>query len=208
MSLDTGYLNLLLSKAGLTPVEAEVETKFNLYLDLIMRWNSRTNLTAVRNPEEIIGRHFVESIALGQNLDAEVASLLDFGSGAGFPGVPIALCRPEISVTLAESQGKKAAFLLETVRCLGIKATVWRGRAEELRRLFDCVTLRAVDCMEQAVGAASLLVRAGGWLSVMTTESQAQGLKVRVGDSFDWGSPVILYGTNERVILTGRRVAK
>ena len=74
-------------------------------------------------------------------------TLLDFGSGGGFPGIPIALCRPEIAVTLAESQGKKAAFLQEAVRVLGLSARSTLSGPKLLTVGFDCVTLRAVDRM-------------------------------------------------------------
>ena len=88
-----------------------------------------------------LSRHFVESIACARALPEGISTLLDFGSGGGFPGIPIALCRPEIAVTLAESQGKKAAFLQEAVRVLGSQAKVHAGRAELLTTQFDCVTL-------------------------------------------------------------------
>ena len=90
------------------------------------------NLTAVRDPQQIQARHFVESIACARNLPADIGSLLDFGSGAGFPGVPIALCRPAIRVTLAESQNKKASFLMEVVRVLKLSSKVFAQRAENL----------------------------------------------------------------------------
>ena len=82
------------------------------YLDLLLKWNTRTNLTAIRDPEEIVRRHFGESLFTATRLPA-CHSLLDLGSGAGFPGIPIQLALPEICVTLAESQNKKASFLRE-----------------------------------------------------------------------------------------------
>src|SRR5882757_3963226 len=104
------------------------------YLDLLVRWNARTNLTAIRQPEEMVRRHFGESLFAAANLGDPSNfpnTLLDLGSGAGFPGIPIALAHPEITVTLAESQNKKAAFLREAVRTLGLKnVEVWAGRAE------------------------------------------------------------------------------
>ncbi len=143
-------LDSLLAAAGLEPLTPEVRSKFDHYLALILRWNARMNLTAVRDPQEILSRHFLESIACARKLPEGIGSLLDFGSGAGFPGIPIALCRPEILVTLAESQSKKAAFLREAVRTLGLNSEVFGGRAEELTAQFDCATLRAVDRMELA----------------------------------------------------------
>ena len=166
-----GGLNNQLEAAGLRPVDAETTEKFGEYLSLILRWNARMNLTAIRDPKEIINRHLVESITCAQALPAGIATLLDFGSGAGFPGIPIALCRPEIKVTLAESQSKKAAFLQEAVRSLELSASVFTGRAETLNEQFDCVALRAVDRMKQAVAAASDLVRSGGLLVVFTTHA-------------------------------------
>src|SRR5947209_9573098 len=89
------------------------------YLDLLLKWNARTNLTAIRDPEEIVRRHFGESLFAAQHL-GHPDTLLDFGSGAGFPGLPIALLRPDIHVTLAESQNKKATFLREVVRTFNL----------------------------------------------------------------------------------------
>src|SRR3954453_5651404 len=111
-----GRLNELLVSAGLPALTPSLAQQFQTYLELLLRWNARLNLTAIRDQEGILSRHFVESIACTQAIPPGVATLLDFGSGAGFPGIPIALCRPEIAVTLAESQGKKTAFLQEVLR--------------------------------------------------------------------------------------------
>ena len=180
------------------------------YLGLLMRWNARINLTAIHTPEEIVRRHFGESLFAGLHLGvvkgtalaAEVMpgepgrkprsdsaalvpglksrptsktgarfmapgdmkgvadsspTLLDFGSGAGFPGLPIQILHPNLHVTLAESRHKKTSFLREVIRTLGLPTEVWAERVEAMpaSRLFDTVTLRAVDEMEQAVAAAS-----------------------------------------------------
>jgi 16S rRNA (guanine527-N7)-methyltransferase len=141
-------------------------TQLSTYLDLLLRWNARTNLTAIRSPEEIIRRHFGESLfaaqslftaqPLGPSLGAS-STLLDFGSGAGFPGLPIQLLRPDLAVTLAESQNKKAAFLREAIRTLNLNTEVWPSRVESMpaQRQFDVVTLRAVDRMEEALASAA-----------------------------------------------------
>ena len=136
---------------------ASLLTQLSLYLDLLVKWNARTNLTAIRDPEQIVQRHFGESLFTSRHLGPQTRTLLDLGSGAGFPGLPIALLHPEIAVTLAESQNKKAAFLREAVRTLELpNVTVWPNRAESLSadRRFDTVTLRAVDNMPAALAAA------------------------------------------------------
>ena len=198
-------LNALLAEAGLAPLDSAQAVAFEDYLSLLLRWSARVNLTAIRDEEGILRRHFVESIACARALPAEIRTLLDFGSGAGFPGLPIALCRPEIAVTLAESQGKKAAFLREAVRVLGLNAKVHSARAEVLRTIFDCVTLRAVDKMELAVQAAAQLVRPGGWLALLTTTAALPALQAAAGADFSWPTPLPLPGGDDRVLVLGVR---
>jgi len=200
-----GRLNRLLEAAGLPAVDAERASAFENYLQLILRWNARINLTAIREEEGILSRHFVESIACSQALPAGVKTLLDFGSGAGFPGIPIAICRPDVVVTLAESQGKKAAFLQEAVRSLGLQAFVFSGRAESLTQCFDCVALRAVDRMEQAVSLAAQLLLPQGWLALMTTEQTVPLLRLAAGSSFEWPAPVKLLDSARQVIAFGKK---
>ena len=147
--------------------------RLSAYLELLLKWNARTNLTAIREPEEIVRRHFGESLFAGRHV-GDCDTLLDLGSGAGFPGIPIALLRPEIQVTLAESQNKKATFLREVVRVLGLpNVEVWAGRVEAMpvERRFDTVTLRAVDNMAAALNAAES--RAARQIAVLTSASTA-----------------------------------
>jgi len=150
--------------------------QLGLYLDLLLRWNARTNLTAIREPEAIVTRHFGESLFAARILSSRLpanATLLDFGSGAGFPGLPIQLYRPDLQVTLAESQNKKAAFLREAVRTLGLSTGVWAARAETMPadRQFDCVTLRAVDKMDTAIAAATTRVSPTGLVAILAGET-------------------------------------
>jgi 16S rRNA (guanine527-N7)-methyltransferase len=198
-------LNALLVENGLEVLDAVVTKRFEEYYSLFVRWNQHLNLTAIRDEEGILSRHFVESIACARALPTGIATLLDFGSGAGLPGIPIALCRQEIAVTLAESQGKKAAFLSEAVRVLGIATKIHFGRAEALRDCFDCVTLRAVDKMDQAVRTAACLVRSGGWMALMTTANDLERLKEAAGAEFSWAEPVRRSGGGERLISLGQR---
>jgi 16S rRNA (guanine527-N7)-methyltransferase len=197
-------LNLLLTEAGLAALDSAQAGAFEVYFSLILRWNARVNLTAIRDEEGILQRHFVESIACARALPTGIHTLLDFGSGAGFPGIPIALCRPEIAVTLAESQNKKAAFLREAVRVLGLSTKVHSGRAEVLRTVFDCVTLRAVDKMELAVQAAAQLVGSSGWLALMTTTAELANLQSIAGPFFSWERSLPLFADDSRILALGR----
>jgi 16S rRNA (guanine527-N7)-methyltransferase len=170
-SLPPSQIEEAVANAGLTPLGSGTAEKFSNFADLLGRWNARLNLTAIRSANDILQRHFIECIFCAQSLPSGVGTLLDFGSGAGFPGIPVALCRREIRVTLGESQAKKSAFLQEAVRTLGLSAEVFDGRVElmEATRMFDVVAMRAVDKMELAIVAGSQRVAASGFLALMTT---------------------------------------
>jgi 16S rRNA (guanine527-N7)-methyltransferase len=198
-------LGELLRAAGQELLQDKQTERLIDYLSLILRWNARTNLTSIRDADGIMTRHFVESISVARALPSGIATLLDFGSGAGFPGIPIALVRSEIAVTLAESQGKKAAFLQEALRVVGITARVHYGRAETVGTQFDCVTLRAVDHMERALPAAVRLLHTGGWLASMTTSAAVPEIQAAVGPQFCWSSPLLLPGSDSRVLALGQR---
>jgi 16S rRNA (guanine527-N7)-methyltransferase len=198
-------LNALLVDARFDPLASSLAGRFEADLSLLLQWNSRVNLTAIRDQEGILSRHFVESIACARALPAGIATLLDFGSGAGFPGIPIALCRPEIAVTLAESQGKKAAFLSEAVRTLGLSSKVHSARAETLDCGFDCVTLRAVDHMPQAVRAAAHLISPAGCLALMTSPNELPSLQTIAGQDWLWLEPALLPGSDTRLLAIGSR---
>lgn len=170
-SLSLEALQSTLSKCG-TAVASEQAKQLHAYLELLLRWNARTNLTAVREPLAIVERHFADSLFCAQQVPPTAQTVLDFGSGGGFPGVPLAILRPELSVTLAESQSKKAAFLREAVRTLGLTTKVWAQRVELMpaEQRFDCVTLRAVDQMLLACPLAAERLAPGGILLAFSTE--------------------------------------
>jgi len=189
--------------AGLAALPPGAGEQLEAYLALLLKWNSKLNLTAVRGPAEIVRRHLVECVQAAQALP-EVETLLDFGSGAGLPGVPIAVLRPEIRVTLGESQGKKAAFLREVVRTLGLNAGVFDQRIEKMpaERVFDAVTLRAVDKMADASREAVHRVRAGGWLVVFATVGTEGRLELA---SVEWQRRVGIVGLKDGVLLLGKK---
>ena len=185
----TGTLERLLAPYlegpwGRADLPANAVPQLAAYLELLLRWNAKTNLTAVRSPEEIVRRHFGESLFAGLCLAGSLgreAAVLDLGSGAGFPGLPMQILRPEWRVTLAESQGKKVSFLREVIRVLGLGSEVWPQRAEDLPpgRRFDAVTMRAVDRMGTMVRVGESQLRPGGLLLRFSTEIEDGG-----GESF------------------------
>lgn len=103
---------------GLNLAPEQIE-QFLVYLALLLKWNRKMNLTALRTPREIIIHHFLDSLLLLPHLP-ETACLLDIGSGAGFPGIPLKIVRPALTIDLVEATAKKASFLKEAVRRLGL----------------------------------------------------------------------------------------
>ena len=194
-------------EAALQNLSDEALGKFEDYLALLLKWNSRLNLTAVREPQSIIRRHFVECIQCAQALPESSGqqTLLDFGSGAGLPGIPIAICRPEIRVTLAESQKKKAAFLQEAARSLGLNAEVFDGRVEDMarERLFSIVTLRAVDKMAEACRVGLRYLVPGGEMVLFATEGTEPGLAAALSE-ISWRERLCIPGSDTGRLLRGQ----
>lgn len=186
------------------------ETQFEQisnYLDLLLRWNTRINLTSVREPEQIITRHFGESLFTAWHLfrseSSARARLIDFGSGAGFPGLPIKIWAPDIPLTLVESNQKKATFLREVVRHLALTAVaVFSGRAEEFDQPAEILTLRAVERFEKSLPIATELVAPRGRLALLVGQAQveqARQLQPRV----HWEAPIAIPQSSSRVLLIG-----
>jgi 16S rRNA (guanine527-N7)-methyltransferase len=150
-------------------LSAEKMAQFAAYSSELRRWNERFNLTAISEPTEIYRRHFLDSLSLARFWGVGPASLVDIGSGAGFPGLPLKILRPALRLTLLESVGKKADFLrhmaselgLAEVRVLAARAEdVGRDRAE--REAHDLVTARAVAELRVLVEYGLPLLRVGG----------------------------------------------
>lgn len=117
------------------------------HYELLLHWNARLNLTRVGSVDEAARLHYCESLFLGQRLPAGPLRIVDVGSGPGFPGIPIAILRPECSVTLVESHQRKAVFLNEAIRYLP-NVEVVTDRAENLKVEFDWMVSRAVSPTE------------------------------------------------------------
>jgi len=137
---------------------------FNLYLEELIEWNKKFNLTAITNPDDIKIKHFEDSLSLLKVIDLKDQSVIDIGSGAGFPGIPLKIARPEIKLTLLDATRKKTEFLKHIVKVLNLKDVeiIW-GRAEEKAKpIYDIVVARAVAKMPTLVKYCLPFVKPGG----------------------------------------------
>jgi 16S rRNA (guanine527-N7)-methyltransferase len=196
------------------------------YIDILLRWNARINLTAIRDPDDIVPRHFGESLFAARHLFPSVSSVssvsgacpdagrvvqnpntvADIGSGAGFPGIPLKLWAPQISLTLIESNHKKATFLREVARALTLTdVNVQNTRAETLADTFDLVTLRAVENFEATLStAAAPLVSPEGRLALLISSAQIEPARTSL-PHLSWSDPTPVPLARSRVLLVGRR---
>lgn len=162
-----------------------------------MRWNRVLNLTSIGGLEEVVVRHYCESLFLGAQLPPEAVSILDVGSGGGFPGIPIAVLRPDCQVVLAESHQRKAVFLREATRGWS-NVRVESRRAEEVGGEFEWVVSRAVR-WEPII---SLVQRHVG---LLVSEEDAQAAVKASG--FTWAPLVWLPWGRHRVLLVGTKTS-
>ncbi len=175
----------------------------SIHLDLLTRWNQHMNLTALRSPQEMVVRHFGESLFAARALLSRNAQqeLFDLGSGAGFPGLPIKYWAPRLQLTLIESHGKKATFLREVGRSLQLSAfSVLNVRAESLSQHASLVTMRAVEKFEHALAAASRLVAPGGRLAILIGEAQRERALSLLPEGES--STLALPSSEQRILLT------
>ena len=136
------------------------------YQALLARWNATYNLTAIRDPLEMVSRHLVDSLAILPYVQGQ--SLADLGTGPGLPGIPLALARPELQVLLVDSNGKKVRFLREAIRSLKLEnVRAVQSRVEEVEGQFDCITARAFASLEDMLAwGGHLLTKDGIWLAM------------------------------------------
>lgn len=146
------------------------------YLDLLAKWNRVYNLTAITDPKRMLSHHLLDSLAVLPHLDAE--RLLDVGSGAGLPGIPLALARPDLRVTLLEASQKKAAFLQQAAIELKLSnVEVEHARAEDYRPRtpFPRIVARAFSELADFLRlTAHLLAEGGRWLAMKGAYPQAE----------------------------------
>jgi 16S rRNA (guanine527-N7)-methyltransferase len=202
--------------------------RISTYIDILLHWNARINLTAIRDPEEVVTRHFGESLfaarhlfpklypvpfvsSVGKDVNVvDVASaqirLADLGSGAGFPGLPIKLWAPTIALTLIESNQKKATFLREITRALTLTdVNIQNARAEALPpSTFHVVTLRAVERFATILPASAALLVPGGRLALLISSPQLQTAHA-ILPMFTWEPPTQVPRSDSRYLLSGMK---
>ncbi|HEU5304325.1 MAG TPA: 16S rRNA (guanine(527)-N(7))-methyltransferase RsmG [Gemmatimonadales bacterium] len=149
------------------PLSGTEAGQFNNYLELLRKWGSVTRLIGSTEPHWIVENLLLDSLLFLRLLSPAVRSLLDFGAGAGLPGIPIRIVRPEIELTLLEGRRRRASFLSTAVRELGLRgARVINARAEdalpELRGSFDAVVMRCAGDLDKTLPIASAFVTPGG----------------------------------------------
>lgn len=168
IDLDEGLAALA---AELGPLPSEARAKLDAYLALLAKWNRTYNLTAIRDPEQMVTHHVLDALAVLPHLpDREGLRMLDVGSGAGVPGLPLAIARPRWSVVLLDSNSKKAAFLQQVVIELGLmNVEVATARVEDYApaRPFDVVISRAFADLATFVHSSARHASRAGYLYAM-----------------------------------------
>ena len=163
--LETGLAGLGLDPSHAPPLLA--------YLALLVHWNGAFNLTAIRDPREMVTKHLLDSLAMHRFVDPLVASggaLADLGTGAGLPGIPLAIVKPGLRVTLVESAGKKARFMRQAIRELGLAdARVAESRIEALNEpgAYAAITARALATLPLMLELGGHLLADDGVLLAM-----------------------------------------
>jgi 16S rRNA (guanine527-N7)-methyltransferase len=184
---------------SLDPPRVAILARYLAELDL---WRRRTNLTGPLSSEDLVS-HVLESV-LGEKLIPHGTRLLDIGSGAGLPGIPLAIARPDLTVTLLEPRQRRAAFLRHAARSIPVQnCVVLDGRIQSLREpVYDTATVRAVGDLAEQIGSAPFLVERGALLA-WTTDPPA--LEAPLAKLFSLETVLPVPGSRRRVVALLRR---
>jgi 16S rRNA (guanine527-N7)-methyltransferase len=204
----TSLTNARISKAlepyGIVPPIRVVE-QIKAYIELLLKWNQSVSLTTITDVDEILRFHFGESLFALSMLPVEKSRLADVGSGAGFPGIPLAMSRSSLEVTLIEPNTKKFAFLNEVIRSLEIhNVEAFRGRMADFQHpvgRLDVATARALGQFNDLLGWARKQLTPFGTLILWVGDED--GRKLAADLRFKWGMPRRIPGAERRSILLG-----
>ena len=198
-------IGVALAPFGVMPSPPLYE-QIRIYLHILLQWHEKVSLTAIREPQEILTRHFGESMFAANAVPIDSGRLADVGSGAGFPAIPIKLVRPELNVTLIEPNARKGAFLAEVVRGLKFAdVTVLRSRFENASVILssiDFITSRALDPANGLLPWAHRSLAPGGRLVLWTTTEAAVEISADV--HWSWCKPLPIPQSTHRSLLAGQ----
>jgi 16S rRNA (guanine527-N7)-methyltransferase len=200
-----------LAEFQLTATEQQI-LQIQQYTELLLRWNEKVNLTAIRDPLEVLYRHFCESMYGAVVIPLEKCRLADVGSGGGFPGIPLKIIRPELDLYLIESNVKKATFLTEVVRELSLQGVrVLVSRYEELHEELapvDVVCSRAVGDFEPFLDWASSPILGTERIALWIGGEDAALVRQLPLEGWQWEEPKPLPHSLRRFLLVGKRTFK
>ena len=207
--LSSRAVHKLLKPYELDLSDSQVE-KVLTYLNLLLRWNEKINLTAIRNPEECVTRHFAESFLLSKAIPL-AGSLMDIGSGAGFPGLALKILNPGMTVLLLEPVGKKRAFLKEVANICQLGSvsvagtTIQEFSRQHAGESFDIITIRAVGNLPSVIPSAVDCLKAFGHLCLWIGSNQAEEI-LWTDLQIQWKDLIPIPFTRERRLLIGTKV--
>lgn len=192
------------------PDDAAFREAIRIYVELLLRWNQKISLTAITDPVEVLRVHFGESIFAAHAGGIDKGRLADIGSGPGFPGIPMRMVRPDISLTLVEPVGKKVAFLGEVIRLLGLTGTaIIRSRMEDIHvgpSAFDFVTARALGAYKRLLNWAKQQARPDVKIVLLLGADDCR--EVVKDRDFSWNIPVRVPNSKGRFVLGGTYAQK
>ena len=215
-------LTLLKEKAAIYGVELDEKAleRFDIYARNLVEWNEKINLTAITDPEGIVIKHFVDSLTIFSAVDIpENAKIIDVGTGAGFPGIPMLIARPDLDITLMDSTNKRLNVIRDILEKIELTANVVHARAEEagkdsnFRECYDFSTARAVSNLRDLSEYCLPFVKVGGaFISMKAAKAEeeiADGQKaIRVlGGKITDKKTFELFDTGERTIITVRKIS-
>ena len=192
-----------------TEANSDLVGAIQTYISVLLQWNQSISLTTVTDPSEIVRFHFGESLFAASVLPITHGRLADVGSGAGFPGLPLKMLVPALGLTLIESNAKKAAFLEEAIRRLGIRdVRVFHGRMEELKIgesevPFEYVTARALGHFEDLLKWSHAHLARSGKIVLWLGEEDVASISCT--QDWTWAAPARIPGSKKRFILVGAR---
>jgi len=196
------YVKVWARRFGFSLSEALCE-KLCEHYGLLLHWNKRINLTRILDPEEAARFHYVESLYGERWLDPSITKVADVGSGGGFPGIPIALARPNISVVLIEKSRKRAAFLSEAARQLGLEnVEIFCERFEAYEsRDFDGVVCRALERMRERIPDLLAFAEESAQVLLFGDEDLERAVRESAAPRWRVNSIIIPYTRERRLII-------